>query len=176
MMASQMQRANTPDPMTQRLLGIDNSIIDWHTNANNTVKDIYKNPTIGGMLPVFQMMKSNLDSGRVGRGVIGRTNLNNDQYSSDAALENDTNRSVAAGGALEMALQNQYGNAVQDAERLGQLDESRHNNALASMGSLFDVQKGLKTQISNSGWGGFFRGLAGGAVNLLSNPTVMAHI
>lgn len=162
MMQQQMTAANTPDPNLQRLMGINNSIIDWHTNPNNTVKDIYKNPTIGGQLPVFQMAKQNQDAGRIGRGIVGRTNMNKEGYASDLKAEDDANRSIAASGQLEMGLQNQLAGAMGNEASLTGMDYSRKtgqiNNAMGGLSGYTN----LGNSIANSGWGGFFRGLAGG--------------
>lgn len=161
-MQQQMQQANTPDPQLQSLLGLNQSVLNWHTNPNNTVKDIYKHPTLGGKLPVFQMAKKNLDAGRIGRGVVGRT-MANSQYGADMKLEDDFNRSITASGMLEQGLQGEMDDAQNNIAQLLDLDYSRKSGQAGNITGILGAYKNLKG--SGGGWGGFLRGLAGGAMS-----------
>lgn len=163
-MQQQMQQANTVDPNIQRLMGLNNAIIDWHTNPNNTVKDIYKHPTLGDKLPVFQLMKKNQDAGRVGRGVVGRTNINKEGYADDTKLEDDFDRSIAAGGALEMGLQGELNDAEDNVGKLTALDSNRRSGQVANVSNMYGMSKDLASRISQGGWGGFLRSMAGGVM------------
>lgn len=157
-----MQQANTPDPNITRLLGLNNSILDWHTNANNTVKDIYKHPTLGAKLPVFEMMKKNLDAGRVGRGVVGRTKMSSNQYADQMKLEDDFNRSTAAGGVLEMGLRDEQDAAQGNIQKLLGLDYSRKSGQAMNAAGLMGLEKTFSDRINNGGIWGFIRGALSG--------------
>lgn len=158
----QMQQANTPDPNIQRLLGLNNSIIDWHTNANNTVKDIYKHPTLGAKLPVFEMMKKNHDAGRIGRGVVGRTNMSSNQYADDMKLEDDFNRSTAAGGVLEMGLKDEFEGAQGNIQKLLGLDYGRKSGSFQNAAGLGGLENTAYNRVQASSPWNFLRGLVGG--------------
>lgn len=161
-MLQQMQQGNTPDPNITRLLGLNNSILDWHTNANNTVKDIYKHPTLGSKLPVFEMARKNQDAGRIGRGVIGRTKMSSNQYGDQMKLEDDFNRSTAASGILEMGLKDEFDGAQGNIQKLLGLDYGRKSGQFQNAAGLAGLEKDFSSRISNGGIWGFVRGLIGG--------------
>jgi len=167
MMLAQMQQTQAPDPNITRLLGLNNSILDWHTNPNNTVKDIYKHPTLGAKLPVFELMKKNLDAGRIGRGVVGRTNMSKSQYADDMKLQDDMERSMAAGGVLESGLRDELDGAQANIAKLTDLDYARKSGQLSGLGSLYSLHKDLSSKISQGGWGGFLRSMLGGLAGSL---------
>lgn len=158
-MMNQINRANQPNPHIEQLLSLNKGIVDWHTNPNNTVKDIYKHPTLGSKLPVFQTAISNRNAGRVsGRlpgGDMGGRNAAN--YSKDLELEDQFNRSATAAGILETGLQTELDQAQGNIQSLVMGDENRRNAGLSQAGSL----NSWLQQNSKSGWGSFLRGLAG---------------
>jgi len=163
-MRDELARMRAPDPFLQKMMGLNTGIIDWHTGANGP-KDIYKHPTLASKLPVFQMAKKNMDAGRIGRGIAGSTNMGKSQYAAELGMEDDFNRSIAASGMLETGLQNEFDKAQQNSFNLWGSEQDRRGYANKMLSSLFEMDYAKANK--PSGWAGFFRGLAGGAMQAL---------
>lgn len=157
---AQLQKANAPDPYLEKLKGINSSIIDWHTNPNNTVKDIYKHPTLGGQLPIFQLARQQRDVGRMGRGIAGLGDKFNPQYAKELQIEDSTNRNMYASGMLEQGLQGELGKAESDLSDLVTRDSNRNNASNALYGPAMKQLEDMK----GHGWGSFFKGVLQGAI------------
>jgi len=156
-MMAQIQRNNAPNPELEMLKGYNKSIIDWHLNPNNTVKDIAKHPTIGGKLPTYQLAKSFRDKGRIGRGIAGLGGKNDAAYSKDLEQQTDFERGITASGMLETGLQNELDQSASNLAQLEAQDEQRRS----SSNSLIQYyHSDLNRRIASGGWGGFLRGLA----------------
>lgn len=160
MQIDQLKRANAPNPYLDSLMNLNKSVIDWHTNPNNTVKDIYKHPTLGGQLPVFQMAKQLRDQGRMGRGIAGLGDKFHPQYAKELAMEDSSNRNMYASGIIEQGLQNELPNAERNLQSLVMSDTQR----TTASNPLFGSATQLAQQLGRSGWGSFFKGLLGGVV------------
>lgn len=160
MQIDQLKKANAPNPYLEQMMGLDKSIIDWHTNPNNTVKDIYKHPTLGGQLPVFQMAKQLRDQGRMGRGIAGLGDKFNPQYAKELAMEDSSNRNIYASGIIEQGLQNELRGAQDDLRNLVMSDTQR----TTASNPLFGSATKLAQDLGRSGWGSFFKGLLGGVL------------
>lgn len=162
MMRDQMAKLQAPDPFLSKLMGLNEEIMDWHTGAGGVPKDIYKHPTIASKLPVFQMAKRNMDKGRIGRGVAGSTNMGKSQYAKELGMEDDFDRSIAASGMLEMGLQDEFDKSQKNSFDLWNADQSRRSGAFDIMSNLWKMDEAKANK--PSGWGNFFKGLAGGAL------------
>ena len=160
MQIDQLKKANAPNPYLEQLLGLNKSIVNWHTNPDNTVKDIYKHPTLGGKLPVFQMAMQQRDAGRMGRGIAGLGDKMNPQYAKELGIEDSTNRNIYASGMIEQGLQNELGNAQQNIQSLVLGDTQR----TTASNPLFGSAAKLAQDIGNSGWGSFFKGILSGVL------------
>jgi hypothetical protein len=160
MMMAQFNKLNQPDPEIERLLGLNQSIVNWHTNPGNTVKDIYKHPTLGAKLPVFQMAMKNRDKGRIGRGIASLGDKYNGVHAQDQLLEDDFERNIQAAGIVETGLTGELDNAQANIASLKGLDYQRRTGANSMIGQLY----GAVDQRAQAG-GNFWRGLMGGAIN-----------
>ena len=154
----QIRDANKPNPYIEQLMGINKGIIDWHTNPNNTVKDIYKHPTLGGKLPIFQFAKNLRDAGRIGRGIAGVGDKLNTAYTEDKKMEDEFNRDIAAKGMLETGLTGEFDKAQSDMLGLVMGDTQRRTSSNSIMGGMSQQLN----QMASNGWGSFFKGIIGG--------------
>lgn len=170
-------KAMAPDPNLQKLIGVNNSIVDWNTNPN-TVKDIYKNPTIGSSLPVYQLAMSNRDLNRSGKGIsslnAGGTSGAVGNYNADLNLEDNYRRQQAASGALETGLTNQFANAESNLAALtGQQTNANLQGTSLSLGTssqLGGMLNRVDQQVKQGGfWSSLGRGLLKYGVPIAAN-------
>lgn len=159
-------RAAQPDPNLQKLIGLNNSVVDWSTGANG-LKDIYKHPTLATKLPVFELAMSNRDAGRVGKGVssINAGQSGGDMgYGKDLQLEDNYRRQMMASGALESSLDSELGNAQGNLAALtGQQTNAYTTGAGIASGAgsqMAGMIKRLDDRIAQGGfWSKLGRGL-----------------
>ncbi len=170
-------KAMAPDPNLQKLIGVNNSIVDWNTGASG-IKDVYKNPTIGSSLPVYQLAMSNRDLNRSGKGIAslnaGGTSGATGSYTPDLNLEDNYRRQQAASGALETGLTNQFANAQSNLAALtGQQTNANLQGTGLSIGTssqLGNMMNQVNQRIQQGGfWSSLGRGLLKYGVPIAAN-------
>jgi len=165
MQMDQLRQLNQPNPYLEQLMGLNKSIIDWHTNSTpGGIKDIYKHPTLASKLPVFELAKTNRDKGRIGRGIASVGEHFRPQYAKELQQEDDYNRSIAASGMLEMGLRDELNNAEGNLRDLVMSDTQRRTAGNGNFNSAFDALDRMRAQ--SFSWGGFLRGMIPGLATM----------
>lgn len=156
---NQLSSLQAPDPFLNKLMGYNQGILDWHMGTGGP-KDIYKHPSIASKLPIFELAKRNTDAGRIGRGVVGSTNMNKSQYAEDLKMEDDFNRNIEAAGLLEQGLRGEQDKALNSSMQIWGLNNDRLGQANSLLGELYklDYERANKP----SGKMQFLRGALGG--------------
>lgn len=160
LMIDQIKKNNEPNPNMEALKNYYQGVLDWSLNPHNTVKDIKNMPGIGANLPIYQLSKMYRDNGRIGQGVANLGNRNDSAYMTDLNLERDLNKSQAAAGGLETAIQGKLDSALSGLQNVVMADTSRST----ASNSLMQYMDQALTQRRQGGWNGFWSGLARGGL------------
>ncbi|HEX3560337.1 MAG TPA: hypothetical protein VHU19_14110 [Pyrinomonadaceae bacterium] len=110
-------KAETPDPLTQRLRDRVGKILDWQDDTSGP-KDVRAFPDQAAM-SLYTGAKAVTDAGRVGKGYGTLAEGANPAFATALNKENDLKRGEAASGMLEGYVDNALTGATGEAASLG---------------------------------------------------------